>query len=174
MEIKRKKITDAEIFGTEMELCDKVLSLCEAHAGEFEEIGYGLDVEFGQKEDESQRSYADLVREEGKRYDAGYVSRALVTVRRAKTEDELAQDERIAEENRLAMEAAQDSEQAEQLENDETLRVSEDALRRAVAFTEVMLVRSYKSFWTEWISVCDGLSDMERDLSEFLGSLRER
>ena len=130
MEIKRKKNHGRRNFWNRNgAFVTKSLSLCEAHAGEFEEIGYGLDVEFGQKEDESQRSYADLVREEGKRYDAGYVSRALVTVRRAKTEDELAQDERIAEENRLAMEAAQDGEQAEQLENDETLRISEDALR---------------------------------------------
>ena len=61
-----------------------------------------------------------------------------------------------------------------QLENDETLRISEDALKRSVAFTEVMLVRTYKSFWTEWVSLCDSLEELENDLQEFFAFLTKR
>lgn len=171
MEIKRKKITDEEIFETERGLADKVSALCGQHAGGFESLGYELDLEFGQKEDEAQRNYAEFVLEDGKRYETGYVSRALITVRRKKTEEELSRDEQIAEENRRAIEAAESETEAEQLENDETLRLSEDALKRAVAFTEVMLVRAYKSFWTEWVSICDGLEEVDCDLKEFFQSL---
>ena len=95
----------------------------------------------------------------------------MITVRRKKTEEELSRDAQLAEENRKAVEAAETEADAEQLENDETLRISEDALKRAVAFTEVMLVRAYKSFWTEWVSVCDSLSEIENDLAEFFKSL---
>lgn len=171
MEIKRKKITEEEIFETERRLAEEVSALCGQHAREFEALGYELDLEFDQKEDEAQNSYAEFVLEEGKRYESGYVSRALITVRRKKTEEELAQDEQLAEENRRAVESAETEADAEQLENDETLRISEDALKRSVAFTEVMLVRAYKSFWTEWVSVCDSLAEIENDLAEFFKSL---
>ena len=174
VEIKRKKISDAEILQAERKLADDVSALCAAHTSEFEALGYELDLEFGQKEDEAQTSYSELVTKEDKSYDAGYYSRALITVRRKKTEQELAEDARLAEENRKAVEAAQAPEEAEQLSNDETLRVSEDALKRSVAFTEVMLVRTYKSFWTEWVSICDSLADIESDLSEFLSVLKEQ
>ena len=126
------------------------------------------------EEDESQKNYSEFVRDEGKPYAAGYVSRALITVRRKKTEEELANDNRIAEENRKEFEAAENEEQAEQLENDEALRISEDALKRSVAFTEVMLVRTYKSFWTEWVSLCDSLEELENDLQEFFAFLTKR
>lgn len=174
MEIKRKKTTEDEIFKTEQKLADEISALQVKYENEFETLGYELDLEFGQKEDESQKNYSEFVRDEGKQYDAGYVSRALITVRRKKTEEELANDNRIAEENRKEFEAAENEEQAEQLENDETLRISEDELKRSVAFTEVMLVRTYKSFWTEWVSLCDNLEELENDLQEFFAFLTKR
>ena len=34
-----------------------------------------------------------------------------------------------------------------------------------------MLVRAYKSFWTEWISLGDDLDQLEADLDEFIEAL---
>ena len=39
--------------------------------------------------------------------------------------------------------------------------------KHAVAFTRVMLVRAYKSFWTEWISLGGDLAQLQADLDEF-------
>lgn len=171
MEIKRKKITAEDIFASEQKLAGEVSALCEKYADAFTAKGHELDLEFGQKEDESERTYSAFVTEENKDFDAGYVSRALITVKRKKTDEEIAADEVAAEENKRSVAEAESESETEQLENDETLRVSESELKRSVAFTEVMLVRTYKSFWTEWVSICDGLDELENDLREFLASL---
>ena len=171
MEIKRKKITAEEIFASEQKLAKEVSALCAGYADAFAAVGHELDLEFGQKEDEAENAYSAFSTEENKDFDAGYVSRALITVKRRKTEDEIAADEAAAEENKQNIAEAENEDAAEQLENDETLRVSEGELSRSVAFTEVMLVRTYKSFWTEWVSICDSLGEVEGDLKEFLASL---
>ena len=72
------------------------------------------------------------------------------------------------------IEAAETEEEVEQLENDEKFRVSDAELKRSVAFTEVMLVRAYKSFWTEWVCLGDTTAQLEADLDEFLDVLTQR
>lgn len=174
MEVKRKKITDEEIFETEKKLSERAKELRERYESDFSALGYELELEFGQKEDEAENNYEELSTEENKQFETGYVSHAVLTVKRKKTEEEIVEEERLAEENRAAFEAAETPEEAEQLENDETLRVSEGELKRSVAFTEIMLVRVYKAFWTEWVSLGESLSEAEADLCEFLDSLRQR
>lgn len=174
MEIKKKKITRDEIFRREQELMTNICAVCEKENLAFAQLNYEIDLEFGQKENENQRIYDVFDTESGKKYDSGYVSRAMIKIKRRKTEAELAEDERLKAENRAMIEAAETEEEAEQLENDEKLRVSDAELKRSVAFTEVMLVRAYKSFWTEWICIGDDTKQLEDDLREFYDALEKR
>ena len=174
MEIKKKKITRDEIFRREQELMTNIRAVCEKENLAFAQLNYEIDLEFGQKENENQRIYDVFDTESGKKYDSGYVSRAMVKIKRRKTEAELDEDERLKAENRAMIEAAETEEEAEQLENDEKLRVSDAELKRSVAFTEVMLVRAYKSFWTEWICIGDDTRQLEDDLREFYEALEKR
>ncbi len=172
MDIKRKKITNEEIYAAEQKRAAEIRGVCEAHRPSFSELGYELDLTFGQKEHEAQNRF-EAFSEEQKPYDSGYLSRALVTVKRFKTEAELQAENAIVEENKMLLENA-NAEEAEQLENDETLRASDSELKRSVAFTEIMLVRVYKSFWVEYVNIGDDMSDLENDLAEFLSVLKAK
>lgn len=172
MDIKRKKITNEEIFAAEQKRAAEIQTVCEAHRPAFTEIGYELELVFGQKEHEAQLAFSAFTEEE-KTYEFGYISRALVMVKRLKTEEELHAESAIVEENRKMMENAS-KEEAEQLENDETLRVSDAELKRSVAFTEIMLVRVYKSFWVEYVNIGVDMRDLENDLAEFLSVLKAK
>ena len=174
MEIKRKKLTNEEIFSFEQKFAKEVSDVCENRNPDFRAIGYELDLEFGQKENEAQSRFSILSKEETKKYESGYVSRALITVKRQKTEAEKEEDLRLQQENLALIESSESDQEAEQLENDETLRRGEDENKRSVAFTRVMLVRAYKSFWTEWISIGDNLEQLEADLQEFLEVLTQK
>lgn len=174
MEIKRKKITNEEIYASEMKFAEEIAAFCAEKKNMFAEIGYELDLDFGQKENEAQSRFRTFSMDEGKDYEAGYISRALVTVKRLKTEEELEEDRRLMEANKEMIGLAQDEDEIEQLENDETLRISDAERKRSVAFTEIMLVRTYKSFWTEWVSLGNSTSDLERDLAEFYDVLLKR
>lgn len=172
MDIKRKKITNEEIFSAEMNRAADIRHVCEMQNSLFAELGYELDLLFGQKEHEAENSFSAFT-EEQKPYEFGYLSRALVTVKRLKTDAEKAEEEAIVAENKKLMESA-DEEEAEQLENDETLRASDSELKRSVAFTEIMLVRVYKSFWVEYVNIGDDMKELEADLAEFLSVLKEK
>jgi hypothetical protein len=174
MEIKRKKITAQEIYAEEQKFAEQVSEICKNKNPDFQEIGYELDLEFGQKENEAQTRFEIFSNDETKKFESGYISRAMITVKRQKTAEELAEDERQIKENQAMIEACETAEEAEQLENDEILRKSEDESKRSVAFTCAMLVRAYKSFWTEWVCLGDDLTRLEADLDEFLEVLEEK
>ncbi|MBQ3490327.1 MAG: hypothetical protein IJA86_07035 [Clostridia bacterium] len=174
MEIKRKKITTEEIYAEEQKFVEEVARICKNRNSEFQSLGYELDLEFGQKENEAQARFEIFSNDKTKKFESGYLSRAMITVKRRKTEEELAKDQRLAQENRELIGACETEEEAEQLENDEALRKSEDESKRSVAFTCVMLVRTYKSFWTEWVCLGDDLMRLEADLNEFLEVLEQK
>ena len=133
-----------------------------------------MDLEFGQKENEHQETFDALSDDKTKKFDPGYISRAMITVKRQKTDAEKQEDEARREENLSLIESCETEQEAEQLSDDETLRNAENEEKRSVAFTRVMLVRSYKSFWTEWISLGENLDQLEADLDEFLEVLRQK
>lgn len=174
MEIKRKKITNDEIFVSEQKFAEDIKAICQKKETEFHVLGYELDLELMQKDHEDQRIPDVFETECGKKYESGYISRAMIKVKRKKTEEELANEARLIEANRAMIDAAENEAEAEQLENDEKLRVSDAELKRSVAFTEVMLVRAYKSFWTEWICLGDSTAQLEADLDEFIDVLTQR
>ena len=174
MEIKRKKIKQSEILQKEQDFANEISEICKNRIKDFQAIGYELELEFGQKENEHQSQFEVLSNDENKKFESGYVSRAMITVKRLKTEEEKAEALRLESENRAVIAACEDSSEAEQLQNDETLRSSEAESKRSVAFTRVMLVRAYKAFWTEWICLGDDLEQLNADLDEFLEALTER
>ena len=174
MEIKRKKITQEEIFNTEQKLSQNITELCNLKSNAFLAIGYELDLEFGQKENEHQSQFEIFSQDEHKKFDPGYVSRALITVKRKKTEEELQGERMQQEENLRLIENCESEQETEQLQNDETLRHAEDEDKRSVAFTRFMLIRVYKSFWTEWVCLGDDLGQLEADLDEFLEVLTQK
>ena len=174
MEIKRKKITQEEIFAAEQKLADDITEICNRKNDAFVSIGYELDLEFGQKENEHQSGFDTFSNDEDKKFDPGYVSRAMITVKRQKTEAEKQEEEAREEENRALIENCDTEEELEQINDDETLRNAENEEKRSVAFTRVMLVRSYKSFWTEWVSLGEDIDQLEADLDEFFEALIQK
>lgn len=174
MEIKRKKITTQKIYEEEQKFAEQVMQIYKEKNADFQAIGYELDLEFGQKENEAQKRFEIFSNDEGKKFEAGYLSRAMITVKRLKTEAELAADQRMVEENQAMIESCETEEDTEQLENDEMLPKTEDESKRSIAFTCAMLVRVYKSFWTEWVCLGDDPVRLEADLNEFLEVLQQK
>ena len=174
MEIKRKKISEAEIFAAEQKFVQEITEICNSKTEAFQNIGFELDLEFGQKENEHQAIVEVFSNDESKKFDPGYISRAMITIKRKKTESEQLEDIARKEENRALIENCDNENDIEQLNNDETLRDAENEEKRSVAFTRVMLVRSYKSFWTEWVSLGEDIDQLESDLDEFLEALMQK
>ncbi len=167
MEIKRKKITQEEIFKCEQKFAQSIADVCQYKNEAFHAIGYELELEFGQKENEQQSRFEILSDDENKKFEPGYVSRAMITVKRKQTEEEKAEALRLQSENQTLVGAAEDPSEAEQSQNGEMPVSGEDEDKRSVAFTRVMLVRVYKSFWTEWVNLVDDLDQLQADLDEF-------
>lgn len=160
MEISRKKISTADLIAKERELVEKITEINERYSAELDSLGCESVLEFvkiGEYDDE----YTDIDFAE-ENYKNGYVSRALITVR------EKAVDEAPIELDR------------EEYESDEAYDVAKNALaaqserEREVARTEIMLMRIYKTFWVETVSLCEDVSPVDADLSEFVGKIKER
>ena len=170
MEIKRKKITTEEIYAAEQKFAQQVTLIWQNKKAAFEAMGHELILEFGQKENEAQRHFEVFSNEETKKFEAGYVSRAMITVKRPKTEEELEKDQVLLEEIHELIKECEAEEETE-----DAFRALEDTSKHTVAFTGSMLVRAYKSFWTEWICLGgDELDHMEEDLDEFLAAVEQK
>ncbi len=174
MEVKRKKLTNDSIYETEQKLVARITEFCDGKKDMFSDLGYDLELVFGQKENEAQFRYGAYTEEEPKSYDAGYISHAVVSIKRKKTAEELAADEEALAQNLALLDAAETEEEVNEIQNEEELRVADDANKRLIAFTEVMLVRTYKSFWTEWVSLGEGTHELENDLAEFYDKLQKK
>lgn len=181
MEIKRKTMQDGAILEKEKELCEKITEICDENKARFASLGYELELVFESQEEEY-GEFAKLSLDDGKEYKTNYVSRAAVTVKRPKTEEETAEQEPAEEaeqepaEETPAREASKNETSAEdeQAEADKTLAQSEDELRRSVAFTNVMMIRTYKTFWVEKLIIGDDCEQTLRaDLDEFFDHLSE-
>ena len=123
-------------------------------------------LEFGQKDSEYERQFESLSDDATKKFAPGYVSRAIITVKRQKTEEE--KQEELREESEI-----RDMLNITETEEDTTATNEEDD-KRSVAFTRVMLVRTYKSFWTEWVSLGGDLEQLKADLDEFFEVLSSK
>lgn len=183
MEIKRRSMSDEQILARQSELIAEVNSVCDEYRERFSALGYELNVEIDEKKaDEYEFS---PLKENAKDLVPGYASRATVTVRRPKSEEELQQDEELEEEieeaetelkekeaeNAEGEEYGIDEQLTEQEKADATLAEAEDKLNRSVAYTQLMLIRIYKAFWVEKLSICDNADELKSDLEEFYEKL---
>lgn len=161
MDISLKKLTVDDVIAKESEILGKIREIKEKYDAVFAELGCEIEADYvkrGEYDDE----FSDI---DGnpENYVSGYFSRAHFAVKRIKTDDAPVADfvptegetEEEAEAEREALSA--------QTERD-----------RTVAYTEVMVIRIYKSFWTEKVTFCDDLSTLEADFEEFAEKLREK
>lgn len=185
MEISRKKITNAEIHAKEKEITASVGALTEGFSEGFGAIGYVLETEISRDNENLDAEKVKLLREspieEEAEYSDGYISSVKITVKRAKTEEELAaeaaealEDEEAREAMKLDADSASLSEEAIQAENDKKLEKAKRELERSVAFTSMFIVRIYKTFWKETVSISEGTDEMKEDLEEFLSVLTKK
>ncbi len=185
MEISRKKITGAEISEKEKTLASQIRALTESFSEVFGEIGYELETEFSRDNENLETEKAKLLNdssiEEEAEYSDGYISSAKITVKHVKTEEQLAAEaeeeaEKAEAEEALKLDANGNelSEEMIQAENDRTLEKAKRELERSVAFTSMFLVRVYKTFWKETVSISENTDEMKADLEEFLSVLKEK
>ena len=162
MDISRKNLTTEQIVAKEAEILEKIKAIKEKYDAVFAELGCEIEADYGcMGEYDDEFSDIDGAPE---RYVPGYFSRANFAVKKIKTDDapddadftpEEGETEEEAEAERAALEAQAESE-------------------RTVAYTEIMIIRIYNSFWTEKVTVCDDVSPLEADFEEFAEKLREK
>lgn len=162
METRLSKITKEEIFEKETALHDRIEALRAEYYAKFREHGYIISCVFERCTDETDYKTDSL--EEPAEYVCGYNCRASVIVKRPKTAEEKAEDDE------KAIEIAD----AQKLGEGETCTMQEirddaafDADNKAVAITQIMITRIYKSFWIDKIIICDDISPLSDDLEEF-------
>lgn len=174
MEIKRKLMTDEQISQTEASLIEQVAAVREEYHSKFSDLGYELELEVTSKTDEDYDFSA--LDPENKNYPVGYISRATLTVKRPKTDEDEKKDGELAETlveeaeelgAELDTEEAEPEESVQQTSDDEALADADRELKRSIAFTRVMLIRIYRTFWAEKISVCESIEQLCEDLDEF-------
>ena len=162
MDISLKKITVDEIIAKESEILENIKAIKEKYDAVFAELGCEIEADYV-KQGEYDDEFSDI---DGnpENYVNGYFSRANFAVKWIKTDDTPADADFVPDEN----------------ETEEEAKIEREALKaqaerdRTVAYTEVMIIRIYKSFWTEKVTFCDDLSTLEADFEEFAEKLRER
>ncbi len=178
MEFSRKKITDEAIYADEKKLAEEINAIMAEYEGKFEELGYVLEKEFvrdndgmGTTPEERDALRGTSLEESAGIYEMGYSSIAKITVKHAKSAEELAEEEAEA-----AEEPAEelDEEERELRENERTLEKAKREQERNVAFTTMMLVRVYKTFWKETVSISENADEIRADMEEFYSVLLEK
>ncbi len=177
MEFSRKKITDEAIYAEEKKLAAEISAIVEEYEGKLEELGYVLEKEFirdndgmGTTPEERDALRETNLEETAGVYEMGYSSTAKITVKRAKTEEDLAAEAEEAEEGAEEL----DEEERELRENERTLENAKREQERNVAFTTMMLVRVYKTFWKETVSISENADAIRADMEEFYSVLLEK
>ncbi len=161
MDISLKKLTVDDVIAKENEILGKIREIKEKYDAVFAELGCEIEADYvkrGEYDDE----FSDID-ENPDNYVVGYFSRANFAVKRIKTDDAPAADFVPAE--------GETEDEAEAEREALTAQAERD---RTVAYTEIMIIRIYKSFWTEKVTFCDDLSTLEADFEEFAEKLREK
>ncbi|MBQ0125012.1 MAG: hypothetical protein KBS59_01640 [Clostridiales bacterium] len=158
MEISRKSMSTEQIIAKEKEIIAKIGEIKDEYAPKFEALGYELCDEYLQRND-LDREYSEIT-DDADNYVNGYASRAGISVKKILSESEKEADdvpapEDESEEDRIARKALE----------------AQKELERTAAYTELLIVRLYKVFWSEKLSVCDSFDTLKADLDEFLASL---
>lgn len=175
MEISSKKITKDDISAKEQALVKNASNLTYDMGEDFFALGYVLETEVvrenGNLENDKAEALRELPIEQAADYIDGYLSSIKVTVKHAKTPEQAAEEE---EENEALEALKLENNEDEQAKNDILLKRSKRELERSVAFTTMSLVRVYKTFWKETVSISENIDQLKADLDEFLATLGAR
>lgn len=161
MDVSRKNFTTEQLIEKEKEIIEQIKEIKEKYDGVFAGLGCEIEAEYvkrGEYDDEF--SDIDFAPEN---YVNGYVSRANFVIKKIKTDDSAPDADYVPEEGETTEETAA-ARQA---------LVAQDELERTVAYTEIMIMRIYKSFWVEKVTLCEKVSPIDDDLSEFAEKLKE-
>lgn len=159
MELSKKAFPADKIKEKEREIIEAIKEIKESYDEAFENLGYELAASYKRK-GEFDREYFDIDETEGE-YAPGYISIAHFVVK--KKEDSAPDDE-----DDFPEDADED-----EIELIKKSRAAERELKRSYAYTQTMIVRVYKSFWIERVSVADNFDELRADLDEFLQKLSE-
>ena len=102
----------------------------------------------------------------------GYSSLAKITLKRAKTAEDIAAEE--AEEAEKESDESLPPEERELRANERTLEKAKREQARSVAFTTMLLARVYKTFWRETVSISESTDEIRADMEEFYNVLLEK
>ncbi|MBQ8862109.1 MAG: hypothetical protein IJ021_05160 [Clostridia bacterium] len=179
MEISRKKITDEAIYAEEKRLAAEIDTIVAEFSGKFEELGYILEKEFirdndsvGLTPEEREEARSSNLTESAGVYEMGYSSLAKITLKRAKTAEDIAAEE--AEEAEKESDESLPPEERELRANERTLEKAKREQARSVAFTTMLLARVYKTFWRETVSISENTDEIRADMEEFYNVLLEK
>lgn len=159
MEIARKQIQDADLLSKENEIISALKSIKEEYDDIFDKLGCEIEAEYVNK-GEYDDDYSAIADDERK-YAKGYVSRAKFTIKKKLQNGETVED--LGE-----IDAANDTD--EELERKSIAAQRE--LDRTVAYTGMMMVRIYKTFWSERVSIGEELDTIKADLDEFAEKIK--
>ena len=159
MELSKKAFPEEKIKEKEQEIIETIKAIKASYDEAFENLGFELDASYKRK-GEFDREYFNIEETEGE-YAPGYISIAHFVVKK--------KEENIPSEEEDYPEDADESE----IELIKKTRAAERDLKRSYAYTQTMIVRIYKSFWIERVSVADNFDELKSDLDEFLKKLGE-
>ena len=159
MELSKKAFPEEKIKAKEQEIIETIKAIKESYDEAFQNLGFELDASYKRK-GEFDREYFDIEETEAE-YAPGYISIAHFVVK--KKTDEAPDDDG---------DFPEDADEAE-IELIKKSRAAERELKRSYAYTQTMIVRIYKSFWIERVSVADNFDELKSDLNEFLQKLSE-
>ena len=175
MEISHKKITNEEIHSKEKRLAEDVKAIVSEYESRFESIGYVLETEFTRDSDdgtltpeEREAIRSSKIEDEAGIYENGYSSHVRITVKRPKTDADTDETPEDTSEEDLS------EEEAELRKNEQELEKAKREMERSVAFTTMMFVRVYKTFWREIVSIEESTDEISSDLQEFFSVLEEK
>ena len=159
MGCSKKAFPADKIKEKEQEIIEAIKEIKASYDDAFENLGFELVASY-KRRGEFDREYFNIDETEGE-YAPGYISIAHFVVK--KKEDNVPSDEE---------DYPEDADEAE-IELIKKTRAAERDLKRSYAYTQTMIVRVYKSFWIERVSVADNFDELRSDLDEFLEKLSE-
>ena len=195
MEQRRRKLTDADIKAIEEQKINEIKEITNEYEKPFESIGHYLVTKFIVSTSDNPK-YEDYDLEKDYNYSSEYVCQARITVERDKTQKDLLEEEEIEEEDKAllysdekdneeeveeetavveeteAVEEVNDEEEVrvddeETNEKDDSLITASNSNRKVEAFSEVLILKIYKSFFMETVVTLDDYNQLKSDLEEF-------
>lgn len=164
MEYKKKKLTNEQIKEIELKKIDDIKNITDEYVEKFEELGYSLVTKLMVLQS-TDSDYHELKLEDDRDYSPEYVSQFRITVEKPYTEDDYEKLEEIKEENASFI---QESDEDKEFANEQFGNANAECNTKAKAFLDYLLIRTYKSFFIEYVATSDDeYTQLKSDLEEF-------